>query len=31
MAGPTRVAGEPNYSSTGTSKFIPALWSGKLV
>jgi len=31
MAGPTRTAGQPDYSSTGTSKFIPALWAGKLV
>lgn len=31
MAGPTRAAGQPDYSSTGTSKFIPAIWSGKLV
>ena len=25
------VAGHPDYSSAGTSKFIPELWSGKLV
>jgi hypothetical protein len=26
-----RVAGHPNYSSDGTSKFIPEVWSGKLI
>ncbi|HBO7073362.1 hypothetical protein [Pseudomonas aeruginosa] len=31
MSGPTRAAGHPDYSSTGTAGFIPALWSGKLV
>ena len=25
------AAGYPDYSSTGTSKFIPAIWSTKLV
>lgn len=31
MAGPTRDAGHPDYSSTSTSGFIPQVWSGKLV
>jgi hypothetical protein len=26
-----RVAGNPNYSADGTNKFIPEIWSGKLV
>ena len=26
-----RVAGHPNYSSDGTNKFIPEIWSGKLI
>lgn len=26
-----RVAGYPDFSSAGTSKFIPELWSGKLI
>jgi hypothetical protein len=26
----TRVAGQPDYSSAGTSKFIPEVWSAKL-
>lgn len=30
MAGPTRAAGHPDYSSSGTVKFIPEIWSGKL-
>jgi len=30
MAGPTRYTGYPDYSSTGTSKFIPEVWAGKL-
>lgn len=31
MAGPTRAAGQPDYSSTSSSGFIPQIWSGKLV
>jgi N4-gp56 family major capsid protein len=31
MAGPTRSSSYVNYSSTGTSKFIPQIWSGKIV
>lgn len=31
MAGPTRDVGHPDYSSTGSSGFIPSIWSGKLV
>lgn len=31
MAGPARDAGWPDNSSTGSSKFIPQIWSGKLV
>lgn len=31
MAGPTRDAGHPDYSSTSASGFIPQVWSGKLV
>ncbi len=31
MAGPTRNSGYNDYSSTGTSKFIPQIWSGKIV
>lgn len=31
MAGPTRAGGYPDISSTSTSGFIPALWSGRLV
>jgi len=31
MAGPARAVGYPDYSSTGSSKFIPQIWSGKLV
>lgn len=27
MAGITRAGGQPNYSSTGTIGFIPAVWS----
>jgi len=31
MAGyPTRAAGHPDYSSTSNSKFIPAIWAGKI-
>jgi hypothetical protein len=26
-----RAAGHPNYSSDGTNKFIPEIWSGKLI
>jgi len=26
-----RAAGYPDYSSTGTSNYIPALWSPKLI
>ncbi len=26
-----RVAGHPDYSSSGNSNYIPALWSGKLI
>jgi hypothetical protein len=25
-----RVAGHPDYSSAGTSKFLPEVWSSKL-
>lgn len=31
MAGPTRAGGYPDYSSGGASKFIPEIWSGKMV
>lgn len=31
MAGPTRDAGHPDYSSTSASGFIPQVWSGKMV
>lgn len=31
MAGPTRAGGYPDYSSSGTYKYIPEVWSGKLV
>lgn len=31
MAGPARSAGYADYSSSGTNKFIPEIWSGKLV
>jgi hypothetical protein len=31
MAGPTRAAQHPDYSSTSDSGFIPQVWSGKLV
>lgn len=31
MAGPTRAAGVPDYSSGSTSGFIPEIWAGKLV
>ena len=31
MAGPTRDAAHPDYSSGSTSGFIPEVWSGKLV
>jgi len=31
MAGPTRSSGYSDLSSTGTSKFIPQIWSGKIV
>jgi hypothetical protein len=31
MAGPTRDAGHPDYSSTSASGFTPAVWSGKMV
>lgn len=27
----TRVAGHPDYSSSGASNYIPALWAGKLI
>ena len=27
----TRVAGMPDYTSDGASRFIPELWSGKLI
>lgn len=30
MAGPTRVGGYPDYSSSGTADYIPEIWSGKL-
>lgn len=31
MAGPTRDAGHPDYSSTSASGFIPQVWSGKMI
>ncbi|WP_347506195.1 hypothetical protein [Pseudomonas anguilliseptica] len=31
MAGPTRAAGAPDYSSNSRAGFIPEIWSGKLV
>ncbi|MBT2772924.1 hypothetical protein J7J47_11890 [Halomonas sp. ISL-60] len=31
MAGPTRDAGHPDYSSTSSPGFIPQVWSGKMV
>jgi len=31
MAGPTRAAGHPDYSSTSASGFIPSIWSGKMI
>ncbi len=31
MAGVTRAGGHPDYSSTGTNRFISQIWSGKLV
>jgi len=31
MAGPTRDAGHPDYSSSSTVGFVPEVWSGKLV
>lgn len=31
MAGPARHASHPDYSSSGDAKFIPEIWSGKLV
>ena len=31
MAGPTRAAGHPDYSSTSASAFIPEVYSGKLI
>lgn len=31
MAGPTRDAGHPDYSSSSTPGFIPSIWSGKLI
>jgi len=31
MAGVARAPGHPDYSSDSASKFIPALWAGKLV
>lgn len=31
MAGPTRDASHPDYSSTSASGFIPQVWSGKMV
>lgn len=31
MAGPTRDAAQPDYSSTSASGFIPQVWAGKLV
>lgn len=31
MAGPTRAVGYTDHSSTSASKFIPQVWSGKLV
>jgi hypothetical protein len=31
MAGPTRAAGHPDYSSTSASGFIPQIWSGKMI
>jgi hypothetical protein len=30
MAGPTRAGGHPDYSSTGTIGFIPAIWSANM-
>ena len=27
----TRVAGHPDYSSEGTSKFIPEIWTKKIL
>ena len=31
MAGPTRDASHPDYSSTSASGFIPSIWSGKMI
>lgn len=31
MAGPTRDASHPDYSSTSASGFIPQVWSGKMI
>ncbi len=31
MAGPTRDAGHPDYSSSSSSGFIPQIWSGKMI
>lgn len=31
MAGPARASGTPSYASDSASKFIPEIWSGKLV
>lgn len=31
MAGPVRAGGYPDYSSDSTTKYIPAVWSGKLI
>lgn len=31
MAGPTRDAGQPDFSSTSTPGFIPSVWSGKMI
>lgn len=31
MAGPTRGSGQPDYSSTSSSGFIPQVWAGKLI
>ena len=31
MAGPTRDANHPDYSSSSSPGFIPEVWSGKMV
>lgn len=31
MAGLARASGHPDYSSSSTSKFVPAIWANKLV